>query len=107
MRQLRKLLPLLVLLVVALPLAAADGAAVFKAKCAACHGQDGTGDTAMGKKLNVRSLAAPEVQKQTDAQLLELTRKGKGKMPAYEGKISDADLAALIAHIRTFAKKKK
>ena len=37
--------------VIALPLSA-DGPAIFKSKCAACHGQDGKGETAMGKKLD-------------------------------------------------------
>jgi cytochrome c6 len=100
----RTLLAFLVLLVIALPLSA-DGPSIFKSKCAACHGADGKGETAMGKKLNIRSFAAPEVQKQTDAELLAISKKGKNKMPAYEGKITDADLKAVIAHIRTFAKK--
>jgi mono/diheme cytochrome c family protein len=94
----------LVLVVLALPLFA-DGPAIYKSKCAACHGADGTGQTAMGKKLNIRSFSAPEVQKQTDAELLTISKKGKNKMPAYEGKITDADLKAVVAHIRTFAKK--
>ena len=100
----RILLTFLVLVVVALPLTA-DGPTIYKSKCAACHGADGKGDTAMGKKLNIRSFAAPEVQKQSDADLLAISKKGKNKMPAYEGKITDADLKAVIAHIRTFAKK--
>ena len=91
------------LFAIALPLSAADGPALFKAKCAACHGQDGTGDTTMGKKLNVRSLASAEVQKQTDAELLDVMKHGKGKMPGYEGKIGDDGLKALLAHIRTLA----
>ncbi|HEU4523061.1 MAG TPA: cytochrome c [Thermoanaerobaculia bacterium] len=85
--------------------AATDAAALFKAKCAACHGEDGTGNTAMGRKLNIRSLASPDVQKQTDAQILEITKKGKGKMPSYDGKISEGDLKALVAHIRKFKAK--
>lgn len=99
----RTLLALLILVVIALPLSA-DGPSVYKSKCAACHGVDGKGDTAMGKKLNIRSLAAPEVQKQADADLLTIAKKGKNKMPAYEGKIADDDLKAVVAHIRTFAK---
>lgn len=104
----RKIVPVLCLvsiLFVAFPLHAADGAATFKSKCAACHGQDGSGDTTMGKKLAVRALGSAEVQKQTDAELTAVITKGKGKMPSYAGKIPDADIAALVKHIRTFAKK--
>lgn len=83
---------------------AADGAAVYKAKCASCHGADGAGTTPMGKKMNLRDLGSAEVQKQTDAQLTEITAKGKGKMPGYESKISADELKAVVAHMRTFKK---
>lgn len=99
----RRFLILLLLLLLALP-SFGDGAALFKTKCAACHGQTGAGDTVMGKKLGIRPLGSADVQKQTDAQLLAIVTGGKNKMPAYGGKIADADLKALVAHIRTFAK---
>lgn len=90
---------------VSAPLYATDAAALFKTKCSMCHGQDGSGNTTMGKKLALRSFAAAEVQSQTDAQLTAVIKNGKAKMPAYGGKIPDAGIAALVAHIRTFAKK--
>ena len=90
------------LLTAALPLAAAaDDAAVYKAKCATCHGVDGKGQTPMGKKFALRALGSPEVQKQTDAQLIAITSDGKGKMPAYKGKLSDAEIKGLVAHMRS------
>jgi len=82
----------------------ADGAAVYKAKCASCHGPDGAGQTAIGKKLNLRDLGSAEVQKQTDAELHAWTADGKGKMPAYKGKLTDADITALVSFIRTMKK---
>lgn len=95
-----------VLLIIAVALApiafAADGAATFKAKCAACHGADGKGQTAMGKKLNLRDLGSPEVQKQTDKELYDWTADGKGKMPAYKDKLSADEIKALVATMRTF-----
>ena len=93
----------LLLLLIAVP-CLADGASLYKTKCAACHGEDGAGATTMGKKLGVRALGSAEVQKQTDAQLLAILKNGKNKMPAYGGKIADADLSALVAHIRTLKK---
>lgn len=83
---------------------AADGAAVYKAKCATCHGADGAGTTPMGKKMNLRDLGSAEVQKQTDAELTAITAKGKGKMPGYEKKISADELKAVVAHMRSFKK---
>jgi cytochrome c6 len=85
-------------------LAAADGAALYKAKCASCHGADGAGQTAMGKAMKLRDLRSAEVQKQTDAELFKLTADGKGKMPAYKGKLTDAEITALVAHMRTMKK---
>lgn len=95
----------IIVIVVATPAFAADGAAIFKTKCAPCHSADGSGDSTMGKKLGVRSLTAPEVQKQTDAELTATISKGKNKMPAYAGKIADASIAAVVSYLRTLAKK--
>lgn len=83
---------------------AADGAALFKAKCVMCHGADGSGDTTMGKKLAVRDLRSEDVQKQTDEQLMDIVSKGKNKMPAYGEKVSADELKLLVAHLRTLKK---
>jgi len=93
----------IVFALVASPLFAADAAATYKAKCFACHGEKGRGDTTMGRKLAVRNLATPAVQSQTDAVLTKIITDGKNRMPAFKGKIADADIKALVAHIRTFA----
>jgi len=102
----RKAMALLtiVLLALALPAIADDGGAVFKAKCAMCHGADGSGNTTMGKNLKLRPLGSADVQKQTDAQLTTIVTDGKGKMPSYKGKLTPAEIAAQIAFIRTLKK---
>lgn len=76
----------------------------YKSKCVMCHGADGSGSTAMGEKLGVRDLRSDDVQKQSDEQLLEIMAKGKGKMPAYEGKLPDDALKQLVARIRSLKK---
>jgi cytochrome c6 len=83
----------------------ADAAGDYKAKCAMCHGPDGTGSTATGKALKVRDLAAPDVQSQTDSQLADIITNGKNKMPAYKGKLTDDQIKGLVAYIRGLAKK--
>jgi len=90
----------LALCVFALPLFA-DGAALYKSKCVACHGPDGAGQTAMGKSMKLRDLRSAEVQKQTDLELMKIISGGKGKMPPYGKQMSTKDVEALIAHIRT------
>ena len=86
--------------------AAADAAANYKAKCAMCHGADGKGDTPAGKKMGTRDFASPDVQKTSDTDLIAITSKGKNKMPAYGGKLNDADIKDLITYIRQLAKGK-
>ena len=96
----------LILILTLAPMAfAADGAAIYKAKCATCHGADGKGQSPMGKKMNLRDLGSPEVQKQTDQQLYDWTAVGKGKMPAYKDKLTNDEIKALVVHMRAFAKK--
>jgi cytochrome c6 len=85
----------------AAPVFAEDAAALYKSKCAACHGADGKGDTAVGKKMGVKDFHDPEVVKASDADLIKTTKDGKGKMPSYNGKISDDDIKGLIKYIRT------
>jgi cytochrome c6 len=87
-------------------LAAQDGPTLYKTKCAMCHGADGKGETPMGKKLNVRDLGSPEVQKQTDAELTTIISKGKGKMPPFEGKLTAEQIGQVVAQIRELGKKK-
>lgn len=86
--------------------AAADAAATYKAKCAMCHGADGKADTPVGKKMGAHDFASPEVQKMSDAELTTITTKGKGKMPVYEKKLSDAEIKDLVSYIRQLSKGK-
>ncbi|MEW6211132.1 MAG: cytochrome c, partial [Acidobacteriota bacterium] len=77
-----------------------DTATLFKAKCASCHGADGSGNTAMGKKLSVRDLRSSQVQSQSDAQLAAIISKGKGKMPPYEKSLNQQQVQELVSFIR-------
>jgi mono/diheme cytochrome c family protein len=88
-------------------LRAQDAPALYKSKCAACHGADGSGNTTMGKSLGAKDLGSAEVQKQTDAQLTDIVTNGMagGKMPAYKGKLTDDDIKGLVGYLRTLAKK--
>jgi mono/diheme cytochrome c family protein len=100
----RVLLALVIMFVVGASVRA-DGAGDFKAKCAMCHGADGSGSTATGKALKVRDLGSTNVQGQTDAQLTEIITNGKDKMPAYKGKLTDDQIKGLVVYIRSLAKK--
>jgi len=85
------------------PAFADDAAATYKSKCAMCHGPDGKG-SATGTKMGAHDFASPEVKAETDAQLTELITKGKGKMPAYGGKLKDTEIKDLVTYIHSLAK---
>jgi len=79
----------------------ADGAAIFKAKCAMCHGPDGSASTGMGKSMGLKPLGSPEVQKMSEADLIALISNGKGKMPASKGKLTDDEISAVAKYVHT------
>lgn len=85
--------------------AANEGETLYKSKCVACHAADGSGNTPIGKRLQVRDLRLSEVQKLSDAEMSEIITKGKGKMPAYAS-LKPAQVAQLVAYMRDLAKKK-
>ena len=80
-------------------------ASTYKAKCSACHGADGKGETTMGKKFGLRDLASPEVQKLSDDELTSIIADGKDKMPSYKKSLKPEQVKELVAYIRSLAKK--
>jgi len=82
----------------------AAGAAVYKSKCATCHGPDG-GGTAVGKSLKVADLRSAEVQSRSDAELTQVISDGKDNMPGFKATITDDEIHAVLAHVRTFGAK--
>ena len=84
--------------------AADTGPDLYKAKCAMCHGADGSGNTPMGKRLQLRDLGSADVQKQSDSELTAIIDKGKGKMPSFGGKLSQPQINDLVKYIRSLKK---
>ena len=68
------------------------------------HGVDGSANTPMGRNMKIRSLKSPEDIKASDATLFKQTKEGVGRMPAYAGKLTDAQIRAVVAHIRRLQK---
>ena len=73
-------------------------------KCAMCHGADGLAATPVAKSMKVLSFKDPAMIKASDAQFIASTTDGKNKMPAYKGKLTDAQIKDVIAYIRTLQK---
>ena len=105
-----RILILLSPLVIVAAAYAADAAFNWTEHCAKCHGEDGKGQTKMGRKLDIADLSdAKRQSKFTDEQALKAMKsgltddKGKTTMKAAEG-LSDDDMKALVAHVRSLKK---
>jgi mono/diheme cytochrome c family protein len=77
--------------------------ALYKSKCAGCHGVDGTG-SATGKKMGAHDFTTADVQGLSDAELATVITSGKNKMPAYGKSLKAEDIKGLVAYIRTLKK---
>ncbi|MBI3849838.1 MAG: cytochrome c [Verrucomicrobia bacterium] len=89
---------------------AADAKATYEKDCAKCHGVDGKGQTKMGQKLGAKDYTDAKVQAELkDEAAIKAIKEGlkdkdgKVLMKPAEG-LSDADIKALVAHMRTFKK---
>jgi cytochrome c6 len=83
---------------------AQTGADTYKAKCQMCHGATGLGDTPAGKAMKARPFNLPDVLKESDADLLTVIKSGKNKMPAFAGKLTDAQMNDVLAFVHTLQK---
>lgn len=89
---------------------AADAKALWTANCTPCHGASGNGDTKMGKNLGAADLTDAKKQasftnaQATDAIKNGVKQNGKTTMKAFGGKLSDDDIKALVAYVRTLKK---
>jgi cbb3-type cytochrome c oxidase subunit III len=94
----------------ALSLRASDGKELFAKNCAKCHGEDGAGKTKMGAKLGVKDLTDAKVQAdlKDDAAAKAIKDGIKDgdvtKMKGFAETLSDDDVKALVAHVRTLKK---
>jgi mono/diheme cytochrome c family protein len=89
---------------------AADVKANWDMNCAQCHGKDGRADTKMGKQVEAKDLTDPKVQAAfTDAQATKSIKEGvkengRTTMKAFGGKLTDDEIKALVAYVRTLKK---
>jgi mono/diheme cytochrome c family protein len=101
-RMVRIATALAVVLSIPLSAGAQDASALFKSKCAGCHGADGTGSET-GKKMGAHDFTTAAVQKMSDAELSDTITNGKNKMPKY-GSLKPEEVKGLVAYIRTLKK---
>ena len=107
----KKIAVVMVLVMVGMVVSAAaqdTNMALYKSKCAACHGQDGTADTPMAKKQNIKSFKDPSVQKQTPAELEKMIGEGGAKaMPTHQFAkkgLTPEQIKGLAGYVKTLGK---
>jgi cytochrome c6 len=82
---------------------------LFGKLCAPCHGKDGKGNTPAGKKVGAKDLTlSTTTPGDIRKQIVEGKNDAKGvsKMPAFGGKISDAEVQTLMDYVLSLRKKK-
>jgi mono/diheme cytochrome c family protein len=92
---------ILLALVLSTSALADSGADIYKAKCTACHGAKGQGDTMLGRNLKVPALGSPEVQKKSDDELIAIIAKGKKRMPSFDRKLSKDQIRDVLEFVRS------
>jgi mono/diheme cytochrome c family protein len=73
-------------------------------KCAICHGQDGLGNTAKGKKVHVKDVHAN--MKDSEADMIKIVTDGKGDdMDSYKTEFTAAQIKDLVDYYRSLGQK--
>jgi len=83
-----------------------DSKTTYDAKCAKCHGKDGRGKTMKGRLTHARDLTPAQWQNEvTDERLFNSISNGRGKkMPGFKKELSEAEIDALVAYVRSLKK---
>ena len=89
------------------PASIAEGKRLYGATdCALCHGKDGDGRGVLAKdtNMNLHDWNKPEsLAHFTDGELSYLVLKGKGRMPAYDGRETPEQVWGIINYIRAMS----
>lgn len=87
---------------------ATSGEELYAKHCKKCHGDTGSGDTPMGKKLSIKDYTTAEAQEAvTDEAAREAiingkkTESGRLAMMAFGKKLSDEEITVLIDYFRS------
>lgn len=78
----------------------------WQTHCSVCHGDDGKGQTEQGRKKKARNLTNAKWQDTIDdARIVKSITKGHDEMPAFSKKLTEPEIKALAAEVRSLAKK--
>ena len=78
---------------------------IYAKQCATCHGKDGRAKTFKSKFIHARNFTDAQWQDSvSDERLVNSITNGKGKMPAWGKKLSEAEINSLVKYVRSFKK---
>lgn len=78
---------------------------LYSRNCAKCHGKDGRAKGFKAKAVGARNLTDGQWQNRvTDERIFNSINNGKGKMPAYGKKLSEAEINSLVNYVRSLKK---
>lgn len=82
--------------------------ALFNERCARCHGEDGRGQTVIGRMVGAPNFADEGWWKdeKNERRFTRSIIEGKGEMPAFGKKLSRSEIKALAAYVKSFRKTK-
>ena len=82
-----------------------DAGRLYEKRCAECHGKDGHAKSFRGKLSHARDLTDAEWQQRvSDERIYNSISSGKGKMPAFGKKLSEAEINSLTKYVRGLKK---
>jgi cbb3-type cytochrome c oxidase subunit III len=85
------------------PAAKVDAKGLFQENCVTCHGANGRAHTFHGRLVGAQNLTDAQWQSDTsDAQIINAIKTGPSVMPAFGKKLSESEIDALAAYVRTF-----
>jgi mono/diheme cytochrome c family protein len=97
---------LLVFFVACSTISAAEDSAedIYGHKCAVCHGKDGLGNTAKGKKVHVKDVHTN--MKDSETEMISVVTNGKGDdMDSYKTELTPEQIKAVVDYYRSLGQK--
>jgi mono/diheme cytochrome c family protein len=79
---------------------AESGDAIYKTKCASCHGSAGTPSPGMAKMMGIKPVSDASVKSLTVAEVTAAVKSGKGKMKPVAG-LTDAQVKEVVTYFKS------
>jgi mono/diheme cytochrome c family protein len=81
-----------------------DAAKLWHKRCATCHGTDGTGSAMMAKSFGIApellDLTKTSTREMSDEAVIEVIRRGRGKMPGMSNLVYHKNQLELLNYLR-------